>query len=67
MVVAPDASGFSFPEMMEHLRNRQVAVQKFPERLEIVDSLPMTAVGKVRKNVLRDDIVAKLKEEGQED
>ncbi|MGE4429727.1 MAG: AMP-binding protein [Sphingobium sp.] len=33
-----------------------IARQKFPERLEIVESLPMTASGKVRKNVLRDSL-----------
>jgi non-ribosomal peptide synthetase component E (peptide arylation enzyme) len=38
-------------------------VQKLPERLELIEALPMTAVGKVRKNVLRDDIAAKLRAE----
>ncbi len=67
VVLRPGEHSFSFADMVEHLRSKQVAVQKFPERLEIVDSLPMTAVGKVRKNVLRDDILARLKEEGQAD
>lgn len=47
-----------------YLREKQVAVQKLPERLEIVDALPMTAVGKVRKNVLRDQIAERLRSEG---
>ncbi|WP_298229982.1 AMP-binding protein [Gryllotalpicola sp.] len=46
------------------LREQRVAVQKLPERLEIMESLPMTAVGKVRKNLLREMIADKLKEEG---
>ena len=33
---------------------------KWPERLEIVDALPVTNVGKVDKKKLRDDIAAKL-------
>ncbi len=39
-------------------------MQKLPERLEIMEALPMTAVGKVRKNVLRDMISDRLKAEG---
>ncbi|MGO4690047.1 AMP-binding protein [Glaciibacter sp. 2TAF33] len=51
--------GLSLPDLAhlaEFLRAKQIAVQKLPERLEIVDALPMTAVGKVRKNVLREQI-----------
>jgi len=31
-----------------------LAKQKWPERLEVLDVLPMTASGKIRKNVLRE-------------
>ena len=34
----------------------EVAKFKWPERIEVVDELPRTAVGKVAKNVLRDTI-----------
>lgn len=63
VVVAPGAPEPSLDDLTEFLRAQQIAVQKLPERLEIVEELPMTAVGKVRKNVLRDDIAAKLKQE----
>jgi cyclohexanecarboxylate-CoA ligase len=46
----------TFEELTDFLRAQQIAVQKLPERLEIVDELPMTAVGKVRKNVLRERV-----------
>jgi acyl-CoA synthetase (AMP-forming)/AMP-acid ligase II len=39
------------------------SVQKLPERLELVNALPMTAAGKVQKNLLRDDIAGKLQQE----
>jgi non-ribosomal peptide synthetase component E (peptide arylation enzyme) len=42
------------------LRARQIATFKLPERLEVVDALPLTDVGKVSKSVLRKDIAAKL-------
>jgi cyclohexanecarboxylate-CoA ligase len=32
-------------------------VVKLPERLELLDELPMTATGKVQKFVLRDKLV----------
>jgi 2,3-dihydroxybenzoate-AMP ligase len=43
-----------------YLEGRGVARFKWPERLEIVDALPVTNVGKVDKKKLRDDIAAKL-------
>ncbi|HVW43898.1 MAG TPA: AMP-binding protein [Amycolatopsis sp.] len=47
-------------DLTGYLRGRNVATPKLPERLELVDELPMTATGKVRKHVLRDDIGRKL-------
>ncbi|MGC4938488.1 AMP-binding protein [Kribbella sp. DT2] len=43
-----------------YLKGLEVAVQKLPERLEIVAALPTTATGKVQKHVLRADIAQKL-------
>jgi cyclohexanecarboxylate-CoA ligase len=50
----------SLPDVVTYLRDRRLATPKLPERLEIVESLPMTATGKVQKHVLRADIAAKL-------
>jgi 2,3-dihydroxybenzoate-AMP ligase len=44
----------------EHLAARGVAKFKWPERLEIIDEMPLTNVGKVRKVALREDIARKL-------
>ena len=43
------------------LKERNLATPKLPERLEVVDTLPMTATGKIQKHVLRDDISGKLR------
>lgn len=48
-------------DLTGYLRARNVATPKLPERLELLDELPMTATGKVRKHVLRDDIARKLR------
>jgi len=39
-------------------RDRGLAVWKVPERLEITDTWPVTATGKVQKHVLRDALRA---------
>lgn len=44
---------FGFDDMTRHLTEAGLARQKFPERLERVDALPMNAVGKVQKPDLR--------------
>jgi acyl-CoA synthetase (AMP-forming)/AMP-acid ligase II len=50
-----DGDTVSFDEMVVHLRERGLMTQKLPEQLEIVDSLPRNASGKVLKHVLRDE------------
>ena len=44
---------FDMAAMAAHLQAAGLARQKFPERLELVESLPMNAVGKVQKPELR--------------
>jgi 2,3-dihydroxybenzoate-AMP ligase len=53
-------------ELRAFLISQRIAKYKLPERLEIVDELPLTKVGKIDKKCLRDDIRAKLVAEGQE-
>jgi 2,3-dihydroxybenzoate-AMP ligase len=48
------------PALSAYLEERGVARFKWPERLELVDSLPVTNVGKVDKKKLRDDIAARI-------
>ncbi|MHB1419101.1 MAG: AMP-binding protein [Bacillota bacterium] len=50
----------TFEEMVNYLAGYNLARQKLPERLEIMDAFPVTASGKVKKNELRRDIAAKL-------
>lgn len=55
---------FSFEEMVAYLREKNIASFKIPERLEIVDRLPMLPdVEKVDKKALRQEIANKLKAE----
>lgn len=52
-VVPAEGQTFDFAQMTAHLETAGFARQKFPERLEILTSLPMNTVGKVQKPALR--------------
>jgi cyclohexanecarboxylate-CoA ligase len=60
--VVPSESGseLTLAEVTAFLREHDVTTQKLPERIEMVDALPMTATGKVQKHLLRADIASKL-------
>ena len=47
-------------DLVELLEQQGLARQKFPERLEYLDSFPRTASGKIRKDLLRDALKASL-------
>ncbi len=60
-------AAFDFDQMRQILETSGLAKQKYPERLEIVEALPYTAAGKIRKNLLRDQITERIaKENGRE-
>jgi len=63
LVLDASADTLTLPDVTAYLVEHKIATQKLPERIEIVDALPMTAVGKVRKNVLREQIAAILRAE----
>lgn len=63
-VVLKEGASLTFEDMIVHLGTTGMARQKFPERLEIIEEFPRTAAGKIRKNVLRERIVAQLEKEG---
>jgi non-ribosomal peptide synthetase component E (peptide arylation enzyme) len=50
-------------EIVQFLKRNGASVQQLPERIEIVDELPMTKVGKVDKKTLREDIRQKIENE----
>jgi len=57
VLVAPD-SVVTLDDLRAHLLERGLARFKLPERLEIRDTLPRTASGKVQKSPLRDELAA---------
>jgi non-ribosomal peptide synthetase component E (peptide arylation enzyme) len=60
-VVPKPRESFTFEEMVSFLKDKQLAMYKLPERLEIVDAMPTVGdSGKVDKKVLKKDIENKL-------
>jgi 2,3-dihydroxybenzoate-AMP ligase len=59
-VVTRDGAPLELADVVELLLVRDVAKYKLPERLEQLEALPLTNVGKVSKQALRDDVAAKL-------
>jgi cyclohexanecarboxylate-CoA ligase len=55
-VVPKPGQSLSFEQMQDHLRAHAFAVQYWPERLELRDTLPMTASGKIQKFALRAEL-----------
>lgn len=60
----PGAS-LRFDDMIEFLKEQKIAIWQLPERLEIVDDLPRSTGGKVKKAELTAFVTEKLKAEGK--
>jgi len=59
-VVSREGHDLALDDLTSYLEGRGVAKYKWPERLELVDDLPTTNVGKIDKRALREDVVGRL-------
>ncbi len=62
-VVLNPGNSLTFGEMVQFLKEKKIAVWELPERLEIIEQMPMSAGGKIMKNKLTGIITTKLKNE----
>jgi 2,3-dihydroxybenzoate-AMP ligase len=62
-VILMPGARLSSDEIIAFLKDKGASVQQLPERMEFIEELPVTKVGKVDKKVLREDIKKRL--EGQ--
>jgi 2,3-dihydroxybenzoate-AMP ligase len=62
-VVPRPGETLTFDELVAFVRAQNIASFKLPERLELVDELPLSPVGKILKRELRERITAKLADE----
>ncbi|MFH1479688.1 MAG: AMP-binding protein, partial [Pseudomonadota bacterium] len=59
-VIPKEGETVTLEDIVTFLREKKLAAQKLPERVEIVKEFPMTLSGKVQKYLLREDIAKKL-------
>jgi len=50
----------SFQEVIAHLKGIGASVLQLPERIEFVDSIPLTNIGKADKKALREELKKRL-------
>src|SRR5712672_4317304 len=62
-VIPKKGRSLSLKELVEFLRDRDIAKFKLPERLEILSDFPVSAFGKVSKKALVEMVAAKLERE----
>ena len=60
-VIPRNGASLTLPQLNDFLMEKRIAKFKLPERLEVVESMPVTAMGKVSKKALREQIAAKLR------
>jgi non-ribosomal peptide synthetase component E (peptide arylation enzyme) len=56
---------FTFEEMDAYLKGKKIAPYKIPERLEVLEELPLRGYQKVAKNELQKDLFEKMQAEGK--
>ena len=57
---------FTFDEMVDYLKSKKIAMFKFPERLEVMDTLPLVGEsGKIDKKAMAKLMADKLRAEGK--
>ncbi|MFC1930500.1 class I adenylate-forming enzyme family protein, partial [Chloroflexota bacterium] len=64
-VVTKSGRELTFYEMVQFLKDQNVAAFKLPERLEIIDQMPMAGEQKIDKKLLRQRISDTIKAEGK--
>jgi 2,3-dihydroxybenzoate-AMP ligase/mycobactin salicyl-AMP ligase len=57
-----EGATLTLEELVVYLRGVGASVLQLPERLELIDTMPLTKVGKADKKVLKEDIQRKLME-----
>lgn len=62
-VVLQAGTELSFEELIRHLKSQQIASFKLPERLEVMESFPISPAGKILKRELREIVAARVARE----
>lgn len=64
-VILKAGEKISFSELIDFLKEQNIAKFKLPERVEVVKEFPLSPAGKILRRLLREDITAKLEQEAK--
>ena len=59
-IVTKSGVKLTFDEVIVFLKGSGASVMQLPERIEFIDSMPLTKIGKADKKILKEDIIKKL-------
>jgi non-ribosomal peptide synthetase component E (peptide arylation enzyme) len=59
-IVTKSGVKLTFDELIAFLKGSGASVMQLPERIEFIDSMPLTKIGKADKKILKEDIIKKL-------
>ena len=59
-IVTKSGVKLTFDEVIAFLKGSGASVMQLPERIEFIDSMPLTKIGKADKKILKEDIIKKL-------
>jgi len=59
-IVTKSGVKLTFDELIAFLKGSGASVMQLPERIEFIDSMPLTKIGKADKKLLKEDIIKKL-------
>ena len=62
-VIVRKGHGLELPQLVDFLKEKEIAKFKLPERLEKLDEFPVSTFGKVSKKTLVEWVAKKLDEE----
>lgn len=61
VVLKSEKARMDLRELLIYMKMQKIPKRYWPERLEIIDEIPRTDSGKVKKNLLRDDLEKRMK------
>lgn len=59
-IITKSGVKLTFDELIAFLKGSGASVMQLPERIEFIDSMPLTKIGKADKKLLKEDIIKKL-------
>ena len=67
VVLKEGEESLELKDLLQYMEQKKIPKRYWPERLEITDEIPRTDSGKVKKNLLKEDLKARMQAEEESD